>query len=612
MTAAHDAGPLSAAGFAHRERASSGWVVWLGSGASLAAPSNVPGVTDLLAALFGVLGSPVGQQARRLIRRTMRQVGSAEDLVAQIPFEVAVGEIFRCTRDLVTDFLAGVIPDRGRAQPNATHRAAHALMSDGFADLVITTNFDECLEAAGPWSALVPGGDAFTVNAHNLLKIHGTVSRAETLVATMEAVLRRVRKEWTQSLSAVVAGKRILVLGYGFHDFLDILPALGEARPAAQVYWADLNPSLGSRQIHLPIAERIQADLRNPEGNPLVLLARLRGNELPADAPTASAPASTRAACEAAIGRITADLNITDVERARSLGAICGWLELGSPALRCLRFVQRCDPSSVSGEDLAAALARARRYRRACHEILALTGHDLSPRTKVVHLCQAGHCAASGGMSRTAARCFAHADQLVAEGGLDPAAWPAEAADHYLRGTSENMLRRAFGAFSTGLRLRLLREAEQRSQALLSHEGLPPLQQALIYRNLARIDLLRGDTAGALARIEEQALPFAQYWGEPDAETTMLRLAVSAGGSHWRPRLRSTLARCAREGRWLECLKIASTLAGVTEYRRAGPAIWHLRNWLIAVWDFSKEAALTALESAILSKTANLDSREVG
>lgn len=60
-----------------------------------------------------------------------------------------MGEIGGQTGNFVNAYLRALYPAKEAARPNANHCAVAALLASGRAAFAVTTNFDECLEAAG-------------------------------------------------------------------------------------------------------------------------------------------------------------------------------------------------------------------------------------------------------------------------------------------------------------------------------------------------------------------------------------------------------------------------------------------------------------------------------
>ena len=215
-------------------------ILWVGSGISLGGASGLPLVGPVVGALLEWLAGPIGANEQDLFlgRQTAARMreGGADPVIAKgpggPPFEAVMGDIAVRFGSVVDAYLSGLYPDAGHAQPNANHMALAGILQLARAHLVVTTNFDECIEAAAapPGGVTVPISGAFDPPAQSLVKLHGTISRPDTLAATAAGLSqRRSSRAWQDSLASMLAGRDVVMVGYGMRDWFDIHPSLAIA-----------------------------------------------------------------------------------------------------------------------------------------------------------------------------------------------------------------------------------------------------------------------------------------------------------------------------------------------------------------------------------------------
>ena len=588
------------------------WVIWAGSAISCSAPANLPLTQAIVSALIDYLADYDDSKSKLARLSTAKgdfRSRGTYDLLQKVrgvptgaswrmPFEAIMGEMSNHTGEFVRELLTSLIPAGPDAQPNQNHRAIAELATAGLVDIVVTTNFDECLEPLWPGFVLVPTDGAFEApsGARTLIKLHGTISDFQSVAVNPGALARRARPDWQGSVENLVRDRDVLFVGYGFQDRFDISPALAAiaSGQAARFHWANKWDEDEDKE-DLPIAglALLDIDLGDPQQNVLVKLAHLDNSDQLTNFPSHGEQEAR-----------TSEVLRSDVpspslgERLRAFGSLHFWLEDGSKALGYFR--EEC--AGVDMHTLARALLRARRYRRAVSLFERMLVRELpadrEDRTAaaVDWYCGAAHCAAAGGRPELAERFYRRATRDLRDDGKSEEDLTPYLMDQLLRGRGGNQVRLALLSWRSKERETRLDAAEQDLQMLLSHiEELELPVRNLVKRDLARIEIIRGNFEVAIDSLLE-VKRFFEAWGDPDGlATTNRELAVARRRGRY-----SALARDAAEarkrGRWLEWLKIQSNRIGFTGYGPLAPVQWRIRNLTIATWDTLKEVGLRAAE----------------
>jgi hypothetical protein len=235
-----------------------GIVVVAGSYISTFAPTNLPSGTMVCDELWNMI---FGRKFAEWLKRDFRRV----------PFE-AVMQCYPHRTDLRSIVSRMFWRDLG----NPIHAHLSDSLEKGFIHAVITTNYDlgfeSCL-ARFPGTTVVD--DEETLERHRGLrnasdsipktcfKIHGTVSKEETLVYDLEKEGRL--QKWKESfLAELVKDRVIIAIGYSGRDF-DICPELSESTHQAHVVWLqpkwrDVSPN-AKRVLTRRSATLVEGDL---------------------------------------------------------------------------------------------------------------------------------------------------------------------------------------------------------------------------------------------------------------------------------------------------------------------------------------------------------------
>jgi len=102
-----------------------------------------------------------------------------------------------------------------------------AWLIDNFDVRVLTTNFDELIEAAG----LSP------MRSDRLLKLHGTLSDMDSARFTVNSVFQPLSQDIAEKTRASIRGRTLLIAGYSGMDEFDVMPVLFDPAGPNRVIW---------------------------------------------------------------------------------------------------------------------------------------------------------------------------------------------------------------------------------------------------------------------------------------------------------------------------------------------------------------------------------------
>lgn len=203
-----------------RARADKKLVVFAGAGISMLAPSSLPDWKGFNRTLLDEIKSKATSGIVLDIRGQEAINRLSLDDVGIINFSEAVVKI------LTGDSYYPVLECLDSDKANANHRALADLARTGVVRAIVTTNFDTLIERAFR-EANVPLQVALTEQDYarplrpgtcTLYKIHGSVTRASTLVDTVGQKLRGLPVFVHRRLSDLFAGHHVLVAGYSGGD----------------------------------------------------------------------------------------------------------------------------------------------------------------------------------------------------------------------------------------------------------------------------------------------------------------------------------------------------------------------------------------------------------
>jgi tetratricopeptide (TPR) repeat protein len=102
-----------------------------------------------------------------------------------------------------------------------------AWLIDNFGVHVLTTNFDELIEAAG----------LSHMRSDRLLKLHGTLSDMDSARFTVNSVFQPLSQNIAEKARASIRGRTLLIAGYSGMDEFDVMPVLFDPAGPNRVIW---------------------------------------------------------------------------------------------------------------------------------------------------------------------------------------------------------------------------------------------------------------------------------------------------------------------------------------------------------------------------------------
>jgi tetratricopeptide (TPR) repeat protein len=202
--------------------------VFCGAGISNATPSNLPLANALKVDIVGRL---LGQERLKSLIQKLNQ----------IPLEYIIEIVDRNS----TTFLPAMGKVFHAPVPNRDHFFLAQLVTSGYLQTIMTTNFDTLIEKAisslsGLSYAVYSSEDEFaTLNLNSLsypsiIKIHGTADNIESIRSTVQQIAIPAKSHTRSKAIASffqLTNKSILILGYGARDEFDINPCLRSLAP---------------------------------------------------------------------------------------------------------------------------------------------------------------------------------------------------------------------------------------------------------------------------------------------------------------------------------------------------------------------------------------------
>jgi len=512
-----------------------------------------------------------------------------------MPFEILMEEIRLHSDQFVPLVLDRLFGTDAKASPNAEHIAANELMASGEVEAIITTNLDECLEAASNAPRVaVPVTGSFSITPADLLKVHGTIGRPDTIAATIRGVeLRAESEQWQDSLVTALRGRSILFVGYSFSDRFDLTPALLNATEAgARFCWADRQHS-NRAPAPVPIDTVITHDLSDARRSVLLVLQRELITNVHTPLGTWLEDPEQLRVARAAVQSAATAAGLSAARKLESLAALLYWIEEGEAA--CDLFeAGHASGAAIDHHTMARAYSRARRFRAALREFdYLLRSEEALPSPRVfqqVDWCMgAGWCARASGRPGFAERYYRAADAALARANMAIEDLnDGYIADQYLRGTAGQLIRRAEMAMNSRHREELLVRAEDMLRRLAALDSVDSKTRLLQDLARAEIALTRRDFALS-ASILERSRESVSRWADPHTLAVWNRLLAIADPPRF-SRLRDDEIREAwTSGRRLEWLKIEVERLG---FGRPGPLDWlrwRIRNATVACWDLAKD-----------------------
>lgn len=225
------------------------WLLFLGAGASVAAPASLPDFARLSEGVLGGLGwtwHPSPDPARPEMGE-WQQAPYPPFPPANLAAEVLFGTLHSFGAPFAGE-VARVLGDAGH-RPNAAHHVAAEVLARG--GLVWTPNVDLCIERAfagrmgtGPRRAGRAGGregvplvPLTKAGPGTLVKFHGTAEAPQTLAFTDRELLTPLPAGDVEHLAGLASGRRVVLYGYAGADadLAGLLDAVFAA--ASSVIW---------------------------------------------------------------------------------------------------------------------------------------------------------------------------------------------------------------------------------------------------------------------------------------------------------------------------------------------------------------------------------------
>ena len=206
--------------------------LFVGSFVSVRAPTGLPMAAELKQAILATLW----RECRSRLSPALTGPPSStlrRSQWSELPLEILMEEVLSATGvpvDRLLSFLSEAVPNR--------NHAVLARLLDQVSTRLVTTNFDELIEAARS----VPG------DRQRLSKPHGTISNPSDMTIQLTQVGRRIVSARKRSaLELDLSGRDVCFIGYSGRD-LDIQPLLRSA-PIRSVLWITKPPLEGESTI---------------------------------------------------------------------------------------------------------------------------------------------------------------------------------------------------------------------------------------------------------------------------------------------------------------------------------------------------------------------------
>lgn len=206
--------------------------IWflLGAGTSAGAPSSI--------SLWGEICADTQQFLYKTLEYKVRATGGdgylhARDALQQIAEQAYPETILECLtrvygRSGVANVLRSVLSPSDAA-PNICHRVIAQLCKQGRATGIMTTNFDvlqeKALEEENVAYRVVSPGDIHAEGYLPVIKLHGTIDDASSLVFTRNEYYLGICQSDIEALWSRMAKSHLVIVGYSGND-IDVFPVI--------------------------------------------------------------------------------------------------------------------------------------------------------------------------------------------------------------------------------------------------------------------------------------------------------------------------------------------------------------------------------------------------
>jgi tetratricopeptide (TPR) repeat protein len=211
-------------------------VIFCGAGISFAPPSNAPlwrpmqeFILEAAVERVVKMGAAWSQPYPRLMCDFVKHPALAR-VAPEVLFQVVQST-------LGSDQLLSLVSCVGLGLPNKNHRAIASLAAMGSVVAIVTTNFDcyieQCLNDLRVKFVAIPdenSAEAWSIHAGKggdipVLKIHGSLEKPSSIIATVKAAGRTLSPFKAKLLRHLLKERQILLTGYSGNDY-DVFPEL--------------------------------------------------------------------------------------------------------------------------------------------------------------------------------------------------------------------------------------------------------------------------------------------------------------------------------------------------------------------------------------------------
>jgi hypothetical protein len=241
-------------------------VLFAGAGLSVDPPTNAPVWKDVQRRLISVVTSRLQKEDWPCVPELLEHCATLTDGLRPETFFQALHE--RCAYFDTYALLKHLIG----TEPNRHHFAVAEMLHTGHIAAVVTTNFDENIEQAiqlalaRPARCCVSGieYEACAADQADVYKLHGTISKPETISATLSqtAILPRAK---AQVLKSLLTDHPVVFVGYSGNDD-DIWPVISDSlrdskNPVIVCAYPGSNPAEPIRSLESRAAIVVEAQL---------------------------------------------------------------------------------------------------------------------------------------------------------------------------------------------------------------------------------------------------------------------------------------------------------------------------------------------------------------
>lgn len=271
---------LTTGEFVREYERSQGWALIVGSAASMGWPCHAPMAPATIYGLLVALGLEIQRRNSDLGNAFCSRISSVDRdaLSRNLKLEVGLTHVNAHAHGLVESLLGELFVSKA---PNINHKSIATLHRNSWAPWIVTTNFDDGLEATGEFRGFAVR-PAFS--SDQVVKLHGDARTGDGLVATLEAMATQRALNLSRASFEALVGlgvDRILTIGYSGTGDLDVVPALRWARQRdVKIWWSVRDPRVTAP---LPVEGVVVTDLESDEPikNVLVGLSGVKGEGKP-------------------------------------------------------------------------------------------------------------------------------------------------------------------------------------------------------------------------------------------------------------------------------------------------------------------------------------------